>query len=466
VDRFDAVDWEGFGAGETRLETFKRCLERYKCEFRISGNIIYLEKQIGRDTQFQYRHRLNSTNIEEEIDADEMWTYAKGYGDYGNDGATGDESEEDWESAKLIEEYTSPLADVIGIRHAPPIKDGRVTKKSTMRDSLKELVDESLKISVSADVYDLQKQGYPVAQSEVGDRVFLIDERIGLNDEVRVISQSKTRNWKGEVIDLSITFGSEGIEKRHRTQLSTAVKDIQDLISGRKKLPYSVLPAAEANALRALREAQTELIFGSNENGVQGIIAQEKDDPNRLVWLNSAGWMISTDGGATSKVAATADGIVADVITAGILNADQVAIMGGDGNSYAYISGAYAEFRETFKKTWKGETNTYDIKSSQKKGYWRFRTDSKHSLFTYSWYGISTYVDGEGGDEDDGSGQTAGSIFWSDKTYSQASPATSGITVYSWGGTAALVSDRHHALVKSRYSTDIEATESNINITP
>src|SRR5699024_6684636 len=198
-------------------------------------------------------------------------------------------------------------------------------------EKLKELVDESLKISVSADVIDLQKQGYPVAQSEVGDRVFLIDERIGLDDEVRVISQSKTRNWKGDVIDLNITFGSEGIKQRHSPQLTTAAKEIKDIIAGHKKLQYNVLHADEQNALRTLREAQTELIFGSNENGVQGIIAQEKDDPNRLVWLNSAGWMISTDGGATSKVAATADGIVADVITAGILNADQVAIMGGDG---------------------------------------------------------------------------------------------------------------------------------------
>src|SRR5699024_1199067 len=201
---------------------------------------------------------------------------------------------------------------------------------------------------------------------------------------VRVISQSKTRNWKGEVIDLSITFGSEGIEKRHRTQLSTAVKDIQDLISGRKKLPYSVLPAAEANALKALREAQTELIFGSNEYGVQGINAQEKDDPNRLVWLNSAGMMITTEGGATSKVAATADGIVADVISAGILNADKVAIMGGDGNSYAYISGAYAEVRGTFKQTWKGETNTYDIKSMLQNGYLRFRNESENASLYYS----------------------------------------------------------------------------------
>src|SRR5699024_2710455 len=318
-------------------------------------------------------------------------------------GESTEDDKEDWERAKLEREYTSPLADIIGIRHAPPLKNGNITTKSKMDRELKALVDESLKISVSADIYDLQKQGYPIAQSTVGDRVFLIDERIGLDDEVRVISQSKTRNRKGDVIDLNITFGSEGIEKRHQSQLTTAVKDINDLIAGRKQLPYSVLPAAEQNALRALREAQTELIFGTAENGVQGIIAQEKDDPNRMVWLNSAGWMISTDGGATSKVAATADGIVADVITAGILNADQVAIMGGDGNSYAYISGAYAEFRGTFKQTWKGTTNTYDIKSMLQNGYLRFRNDSEHSSLYYSWYGISTYVDGVGGDEEDGS---------------------------------------------------------------
>src|SRR5699024_3534438 len=167
VDQFEAVQWEGFGAGESRLETFKRCLERYKCEFRIAGNVIYLERQIGRDTQFQYRHRLNSTNIEEEIDAAEMWTYAKGYGNYGNEETTDAEERwtyakangnyrtketseeenrsEDWEKAKLIEEYTSPLADIIGIRHAPPVKDGRITRKAKMQEKLKELVDESLK---------------------------------------------------------------------------------------------------------------------------------------------------------------------------------------------------------------------------------------------------------------------------------------------------------------------------------
>src|SRR5699024_7873031 len=180
-----------------------------------------------------------------------------------------------------------------------------------------------------------------------------------------------------------------------------AAKEINDLIAGRKKLPYSVLPAAEQAALKALNEARTELIFGNAENGVQGIIAQDKDDPNKLLWLNSAGWMISTDGGATSKVAATADCIVADVITAGIINTDQVAIMGGDGNSYAYISGAYAEFRGTFERTWLGNTTTHDIKTIIEKGHLRFRNDHLERSLYFSEFGISTMLEGEDPNDDE-----------------------------------------------------------------
>src|SRR5699024_2833308 len=54
VGSFLAVEWEGFGDGEQKISTFKRCLERYKCEFRLSGNTVYLEKQVGRDTSIQY----------------------------------------------------------------------------------------------------------------------------------------------------------------------------------------------------------------------------------------------------------------------------------------------------------------------------------------------------------------------------------------------------------------------------
>lgn len=338
VGTFDSVEWEGFGSGQTLLKTFQRALERYKCEFRISGETVYLEERVGRDTNFMYRYLLNASNIVKEIDAEDYWTFARGYGDYG-DGEGG----EDWEEALLKRDYTSPLARVVGRRDAPPIKNGKITSIDTMDSSLKKLVDDSLKISITTDIHDLRKQGYELAQPELGDRVFIIDERIGLNEEVRIINTKPVENWRGEIVSMSVTIGSDGLSKRHKSDLKSATDSINDLIEGRSELPYSVLPAAKRGAINALQSAQTELIFGTASNGVQGIIAMEEDDPNRIVWLNSKGWMISTDGGVTTTVAATADGIVADVITAGVINTDQVVVRGGNGSDYIYMNGSMLE---------------------------------------------------------------------------------------------------------------------------
>ncbi|GIO25157.1 phage tail protein [Oceanobacillus sp. J11TS1] len=321
VGKFDAVQWEGFGGGESRLETFKRALERYKMEFRIVGNIVYLERRVGRDTSIQYRHKLNASNIAMEIDGTGFWTYAIGYGDYGNEGE-GEGETSDWQNAKLVREYTSPLAKIpgIGIRQAPSIKDGRITSKTTMDKGLKELVEESLKVSVSADIHDLRNQGYPIGQSQVGDRVFLIDERIGLDDEVRIVSQSITKDWKGDVIAENITFGSEGIAKRHQSNINAATKQINELIEGRRKLPFSVLDEAVKNATKALQNAQTELIFGGN-----GIVAKDKKNPNYLTLFNSAGVGVSDDGGNTFRQAITGQGINASTIVTGTMVADFIA---------------------------------------------------------------------------------------------------------------------------------------------
>lgn len=309
---FEAQQWEGLGEGSTRLEMLKNGLNRYKAEFRISGNTIYIENQIGNDTSHRYEHRLNASNIVQEIDANEFWTYAKGYGDYG-DGEGG----EDWQDAKLIREYTSPLAQIpaIGIREAPPIKNGNITTTATMDSQLKILVDESLKISVTADVHDLTKQGYPIAQSQLGDRVFLIDPRIGFDEEIRVSHKSITKDWTGKIIALNLTFGAPGLVKRHQSNLNAAMKNITQLLEGKIKLPFSVLDSAVAEATKALLGAQTELTFSEN-----GILAVDKNNPNFVVLLNSAGIGVSTDGGNTFENAITGNGINASVIVTGILH--------------------------------------------------------------------------------------------------------------------------------------------------
>src|SRR5690606_23955674 len=125
--------------------------------FEVIGKTVHLKTLIGNDTQFRYEHKLNASNIVQEIDANELWTYARGYGDYG-DGDGG----EDWQNAKLIREYTSPLSSLIGKRDAPPIKNGNITTVEFMDEQLRLLVDESLKISATADIHDLRKQNYPI----------------------------------------------------------------------------------------------------------------------------------------------------------------------------------------------------------------------------------------------------------------------------------------------------------------
>jgi|GEM_PF-1909280 len=325
LDSFNSEYWEGLGEGSTRLEMFKDGLNRYGAEFKIVGNRVYLQSLVGRDTDIMYRHKLNASNIILENDANEFYTYARGYGDFSD--------EDGWQAAKLMREYTSPLAQIpgIGIREAPPLKDGRITKAETMDEKIKILVDESLKFSVSADIHDLSKQNYPIGETELGDRVFLIDERIDLNAEVRIVKQTDTRDWKGNLIDISLTFGSPDILDRYQSDLRTALKDISEVMSGRKKIPFSVLDEAVRQATKDLKNVQTELSIPPNG----GWMAIDKNDPNKIVVFNAAGIGISTDGGKTFRNALTGSGLVADVITTGVLRAivvDGVTINGSTFN--------------------------------------------------------------------------------------------------------------------------------------
>lgn len=313
---FEAIQWEGLGEGNTRLDMLKNGLNRYKAEFRIVGSTVYIENQIGIDSQFRYEHRLNASNIVQEIDANEFHTYAKGYGDYGDGQGGGD-----WQDAKLIREYTSPLADVIGIREAPPIKNGNITTTSTMDSQLKTLVDESLKISVSATIHDLRKQGYQIAQSSLGDRVFLIDKRIGFDEEVRVVNKSVTYDWKGDIVDMSLTFGTPGLSKRYQSNLNSATKNITQLLEGNLQLPFSVVDERIKSMTYALQNVLTELTVPQNG----GLMAVDKDNPNNLVLFNAAGIGVSSDGGATFPQAITGEGVNASVITSGKMLADRIA---------------------------------------------------------------------------------------------------------------------------------------------
>lgn len=335
--------FEGIGEGETRLEIFKTFIDRYGYEFKIVGNVVYLYNQIGNDANFEYRYKVNAQNIEKEVDASEMWTYARGYGNYSDD----DSDTDVIEKAKLKREYTSPLADIIGIREAPPIRDGRVTKQATMDANLKKTVDESVKISFTADIYDMSQQGYDYQHAVLGDRVFLVDERIGLDTEIRVVKITRNFSSTGQILDLEITFGSGNVADQYGSNLSTAAKDIADLIQGRKSLPFQALDIISKSMVTKIQNTSSELMFDD-----LGIHAIDKKNANNIVTMNSSGWMLSTDGGRTAKTALTAEGIVADTITSGSLDTSLVRVHGRDLDEFTEMTGgkirSTGEFTRTF----------------------------------------------------------------------------------------------------------------------
>lgn len=351
VDTAYSERFEGIGEGETKLEIFKAFIDRYGYEMKIVDKVVYLYNQIGNDANFEYRHKVNTQDIEKEVDASEMYTYMRGYGDYREEGGEeetttettnsetssgyqktsvkvieNDNEEDVTKKAKLKREYTSPLAAIIGIREGPPIMNANITKQETMDKQLKEAVESSVNISFTADIYDMSRHGYRFQHAELGDRVFLVDERIGLDTEIRVVKIDREINNEGYVTNVEITFGSANLADNYSSNLSTAAKDIQDLIAGRKKLKFDALDVISQSMVKKILNTSSELALDSN-----GIHAVEKNNPNNQMTLNSSGLMLSTDAGNTAKTAITAEGIIADAITAGSIWTENVNVIGPNG---------------------------------------------------------------------------------------------------------------------------------------
>ena len=351
VDAAYSERFEGIGEGETKLEIFKTFIDRYGYEMKIVDKVVYLYNQIGNDANFEYRHKVNTQDIEKEVDASEMYTYMRGYGDYREEGGEeetttetsnsetssgyrktdvkvieNDNEEDVTKKAKLKREYTSPLAAIIGIREGPPIMNANITKQETMDKKLKEAVENSINISFTADIYDMSRHGYRFQHAELGDRVFLVDERIGLDTEIRVVKIDREINNEGYVTNVEITFGSANLADNYSSNLSTAAKDIQDLIEGRKKLKFDALDKISQSMVKKILNTSSELAFDSN-----GIHAVEKNNPNNQMTLNSSGLMLSIDAGNTARTAITAEGIIADAITAGSIWTENVNVIGPNG---------------------------------------------------------------------------------------------------------------------------------------
>lgn len=458
-------EWENAGDGQSKFEMFIKGLERYGFEFQYepASKTFKLGERISRRPAYYISKRLNANDISFEEDATSFYTYAKGYGDY--------EGEDNMHEANLIREYpqsaTSPLIELFGVREAPPITDGRITKKATLDKQLEDLVEQSAKLSIELDFVALGKD-YPFAQPEIGDEIPVIDDSINFNRLLRIHEIKTTRDAHHVVTKQSIVVGDPKREIRYKQSQAGAVSAMNDLIAGRTKIRQSVLPAAINEATEMLQKTSSELTFSD-----QGIVAVDKSNPNYVTLLNSSGLGVSKDGGETFHNAITRGQINANLITTGSLNADYirggtldanlVRVVGGDGDKYISMVNDELRLNGTFTRTWRGETTTSNIFTSMKNGYLRFRNNTTDSSLYFSQFGISTYVD-QTGDYIDAPGNSSGTIAWWDKTYSPS--GANGITINSYGGVAALTSSKNRVMLQAGGSVNLESLNSNIYIRP
>ena len=307
VDFSPSVTIEGFGKGANRLELFKRLLDRYNYEFEIQGRTVYMKRLIGNDTNYMYKYKLNASNVSSTTDATDYFTHIKGFGNF-------EDGEEDYfKNAKLKREYTHPLASVVGKWEGSPIVDGRITQTSTLDEAMAQAVEESLAVTIEGTLHDVRKI-YDIAVPVKGDRVWLHDERINLEQEIRLHKIVTTYDEKDNIIACDVTFGSQSIGERHKANINSLSKRFADLLTGKLKLPIISLEQIGMDMINAIHAASSEIVFG--DFGMQAI---SKTNPNHVFGVNSEGWYISQDGGATPKTIATAQGIYADALFAGTL---------------------------------------------------------------------------------------------------------------------------------------------------
>ncbi|MGM0903057.1 MAG: phage tail spike protein [Bacillota bacterium] len=314
IGQFYAQDFENFG-DDYGLELFKTALERYGAEFTLDGMVVNLRTRIGNTTDFQYRHKFNLESIEREVDALDFSTYGEGFGKDG-----------------LHVFYRSPLADIYGERPIKAVRDERFTIAENLTAHVKEIVDSSLKITLTVKLSDLRASGYNKNHPDEGDTLILVDDRLDLKIDTRIVEISEKFDNKGKVLDCDVTLSNFSNIFEQQRRIHNATKTLADAISGKRPLPFEALAVAVQQATIALQNAQTELVFPANG----GIMAVDKNDPNKIVVFNSAGLGVSEDGGQTFKTAVTGSGFVADLITVGTMLADRIKggtlTLGGDVN--------------------------------------------------------------------------------------------------------------------------------------
>lgn len=303
--------WENLGEGDSRFEMFQDGLKRYGLEYEYNPKTktFALRPSVQNEVKYYISTKINANNLKIEEDASEGYTWIQGFGDF--------EENSKYQDAFLQVKYVHPLADVIGLREAPPVIDGRITKESTMKARLEEVIDNSIKVSLSLDFISL-REDFPSAIPKVGDVVPIRDDVTDVFDSVRIIEVTTVRDVNNEIIKQDVVLGEFRRRDRYRKSANKASKAISKIESsgglgglggGLAKTINNV--TSKVDALNYSTRDIIDMANSLNANA-EGISAG--DDTNRVYFNSDGSIQKSNDGGETKQTIIDSNGINEDAL--------------------------------------------------------------------------------------------------------------------------------------------------------
>lgn len=156
----------------------------YECEYEIRpNNVIHFAKQIGPDSDYQYRYDHNIKALSKNVDTSNLRTRIKGYG------------------AEGVEvEYISPNEGKFIRYEKEPINDQEYSAELMAERLVRELTDEP-EITLEMDVIELTER-------PLGERIWLIYEPLDVKIKTRILSKKSTLvngKWATKSIEIGNT---------------------------------------------------------------------------------------------------------------------------------------------------------------------------------------------------------------------------------------------------------------------
>ncbi|HFG0473274.1 TPA: phage tail protein [Streptococcus pyogenes] len=269
---------------KSRLDLFNEIIKATGLEFSVSGKVVRLLKNIGTDLSTVVRKNFNMNDLTIEKNIDSFITYQKGFGAWTDP--------EDHSKGRLEAEYESPLAKEYGRLEGAPLTDERFTVADNLKEALKSNVENSYKISVKIDMEDLTRAGYRCERPVAGDYIMAINETLGFQERIRIVSFTSYYDATGALVKHEVTCNDIGSVKKQSVgslSINSRINQIDaDIASAIEVATQALVSADGKNTVYGGTEMPKDEPKGTLKKG--DILFLKAGDTTRMYFWNGAEW--------------------------------------------------------------------------------------------------------------------------------------------------------------------------------